>query len=52
MIFVDTGAWYARYVATDVDHAELVDWFASAPDRLLTTDPTPDELRQHTGHGT
>jgi predicted nucleic acid-binding protein len=21
VIFVDTGAWYARYVAEDVDHA-------------------------------
>lgn len=38
MIFVDTGVWFARYVAADVDHAAATAWFASASDRLLTTD--------------
>jgi hypothetical protein len=44
VIFVDTGAWYARYVADDVDHAVAIAWFASVPDRLLTTDYVVDEL--------
>ena len=44
MIFVDTGAWYARYVTEDVDHAAAVAWFANASDRLLTTDYVVDEL--------
>ena len=44
MIFVDTGAWFARYVAEDVDHATAAAWFASAPDRLLTSDYVIDEL--------
>ena len=44
MIFVDTGAWYARYVAEDVDHAAAVAWFANSPDRLITTDYVADEL--------
>jgi len=38
VIFVDTGAWFARYVADDVDHALAVAWFSSLPDRLITTD--------------
>ena len=44
MIFVDTGAWYARYVAEDVDHEAATNWFASVPDRLVTTDYVVDEL--------
>jgi predicted nucleic acid-binding protein len=44
VIFVDTGAWYARYVAEDVDHAAAVAWFANSPDRLITTDYVVDEL--------
>lgn len=44
MIFVDTGAWYARYVAEDVDHPAAVAWFAAAPARLITTDYVVDEL--------
>jgi hypothetical protein len=44
VIFVDTGAWFARYVANDVDHSAAVSWFANAPDRLLTTDYVIDEL--------
>lgn len=44
MIFVDTGAWYARYVAEDVDHEAATNWFASVPDRLITTDYVVDEL--------
>jgi uncharacterized protein len=44
VIFVDTGAWFARYVADDVDHAAAVDWFANVPDRLVTTEYVVDEL--------
>jgi predicted nucleic acid-binding protein len=44
VIFVDTGAWYARYVVDDVDHASAVAWFAKVPGRLITTDYVVDEL--------
>jgi hypothetical protein len=44
VIFVDTGAWFARYVADDVDHVSAVEWFESVPDLLLTTDYVVDEL--------
>jgi uncharacterized protein len=44
VIFVDTGVWFARYVASDADHAEAVAWFANPPDRLATTDYVVDEL--------
>ena len=44
MIFVDTGAWFARYVAEDVDHSAAVAWFPSSPDMLVTTDYVVDEL--------
>lgn len=44
MIFVDTGAWYARYVADDVDHRAAVSWFANVPDRIVTTDYVVNEL--------
>jgi predicted nucleic acid-binding protein len=44
VIFVDTGAWFARYVASDADHAAAAAWFAKPPDRLATTDYVVDEL--------
>jgi uncharacterized protein len=44
MIFVDTGAWFARYVADDVDHEAAKAWFSHVPDRLVTTDYVLDEL--------
>jgi predicted nucleic acid-binding protein len=44
VIFVDTGAWFARYVVEDVDHALAVAWFSKPPDRLVTTDYVVDEL--------
>lgn len=44
MIFVDTGAWYARLVADDVDHAQAIAWFRSPPDRVATSDYVVDEL--------
>jgi predicted nucleic acid-binding protein len=44
MIFVDTGAWFARYVTDDTDHNAAAAWFAKVPDRLITTDYVIDEL--------
>lgn len=44
MIFVDTGAWFARYIAGDVDHEAATAWFARIPDKLVTTDYVIDEL--------
>ncbi|HYO24017.1 MAG TPA: PIN domain-containing protein [Lacipirellulaceae bacterium] len=44
MIFVDTGAWFARYVAADIDHRAATAWFAKVPDELVTTDYVIDEL--------
>lgn len=44
MIFVDTGAWYARYVVDAVDHDAAVSWFSNIPDLLVTTDYVVDEL--------
>jgi uncharacterized protein len=44
VIFVDTRGRFARYVASDADHAAAVGWFANPPDRLATTDYVVDEL--------
>jgi predicted nucleic acid-binding protein len=44
VIFVDTGAWFARYVASDVDHVAAVAWFGRIPDKLVTTDYVLDDL--------
>ena len=38
MTFVDSGAWFALAVPTDVDHSAAVEWFAVNRDLLLTTD--------------
>src|SRR6185295_20079755 len=43
MIFVDTGAWYASLVPTDLDHARAVQWLATNHSQLLTTDYVIDE---------
>jgi uncharacterized protein len=44
MIFVDTGAWFARFVASDPDHPAARDWFDRNTEPLLTTDYIVDEL--------
>jgi predicted nucleic acid-binding protein len=44
VIFVDTGVWFARYVADDADHDAARRWFAKVLDRLITTDYVVDEL--------
>jgi predicted nucleic acid-binding protein len=43
MIFVDSGAWFARFVADDPNHASVVDWFAANGEPLITTDYCVDE---------
>jgi predicted nucleic acid-binding protein len=43
MIFVDTSAWYARFVPDDPQHHQLVAWFAANNELLLTTDYCVDE---------
>ncbi len=44
MIFVDTGAWYAAFVANDPDHAAAAAWFRKNTEPLFTTDYVLDEL--------
>ncbi len=43
MIFVDTGAWYASLVPTDLDHSRAARWLASNHSPLFTTDYVVDE---------
>jgi uncharacterized protein len=43
MIFVDTGAWYARYVLHDLDHVRVQAWFIRNSEPLITTDYCIDE---------
>lgn len=43
MIFVDTGAWFARFVPDDPDHARVVSWFATNHELLVTSDYCVDE---------
>jgi predicted nucleic acid-binding protein len=44
VIFVDTGAWFASFVASDPDHAAAVAWLRANTTPLLTTDYILDEL--------
>lgn len=43
MIFIDSGAWFARFVPDDPNHSVLVDWFAANRRPLITTDYCVDE---------
>ena len=43
MIFVDTGAWFSRFVPDDPNHERMVNWFATNTESLLTTDYCIDE---------
>jgi predicted nucleic acid-binding protein len=43
MIFVDTGAWFARVVPDDPDHSRVASWFANNSELLVTTDFCVDE---------
>lgn len=43
MIFVDTGAWFARFVPDDPDHERMLSWFVANNELLVTTDYCVDE---------
>jgi hypothetical protein len=43
MIFVDTGAWFARYVPGDANHMRVKAWLDANAQPLLTTDYCLDE---------
>jgi uncharacterized protein len=43
-IFVDTGAWFARFVPSDRDHPAARRWFEQNTHPLITTDYVIDEL--------
>jgi uncharacterized protein len=43
-VFVDTGAWFARFVPSDTDHVAARDWFEQNKQPLITTDYVVDEL--------
>jgi uncharacterized protein len=42
--FVDTGAWFARFVPSDSDHLAAREWFEQNASPLLTTDYVIDEV--------
>jgi predicted nucleic acid-binding protein len=42
-VFVDTGAWFARFVPDDPNHSLVVAWFASNNNPLVTSDYCVDE---------
>jgi predicted nucleic acid-binding protein len=43
-VFVDTGAWFARFVPSDPDHAAAKAWLDRNTQPLITTDYVVDEL--------
>lgn len=53
MIFVDTGAWFARLVTSDDDHTAAAAWLQQNTQPLVTTDYVIDEtltLLKRRGH--
>ena len=38
MIFVDSGAWIASFVASDAHHQDAIDWIQNNSELLVTTD--------------
>lgn len=44
MIFVDTSAWYAAWVASDPYHQSAAEFAAAASQRFVTTDYVVDEF--------
>jgi predicted nucleic acid-binding protein len=44
MIFVDTGAWFAAFVSSDIDHKKAQSWLSRYDEKLITTDYIFDEL--------
>jgi predicted nucleic acid-binding protein len=43
MVFVDTGAWFAKFVPDDPNHQRVQSWFDSTQEPLITTDYCIDE---------
>ena len=43
MVFVDTGAWFARLVPSDPNHLHVKRWLDSNTQPLVTTDYCADE---------
>ena len=43
MVFVDTGAWFARYVPSDPDHPRITASLDAIVEPLITTDYCVDE---------
>jgi hypothetical protein len=43
VIFVDSGAWFAKFAQDDPDHLRVEDWFAANQEPLVTTDYYVDE---------
>jgi uncharacterized protein len=43
LIFVDSSAWFALIVPSDVDHGRVTAWAANNRESLLTTDYVLDE---------
>jgi hypothetical protein len=43
VVFIDTGAWFALVVPSDVDHRAAVNWFASNRDAICTSNYVVDE---------
>jgi uncharacterized protein len=43
MVFVDTGAWFARYVPADPNHRRVKAWLDANREPLITTDYCADE---------
>lgn len=44
MIFVDTSAWFASAVASDINHVAAIRWLRQNKQPLLTTDHVVDEI--------
>ena len=42
-VFVDSGAWFALYIAADPNHSAACRWMATSRGALLTTDYVIDE---------
>ena len=38
MVFVDTGAWFDKFVLDDPNHARVQTWFDKTQEALITTD--------------
>jgi predicted nucleic acid-binding protein len=43
VIFVDSGAWFARFVPDDPQHGRITAWFSQNSQPLVTTDYCIDE---------